>query len=71
MPQNKRLLYTPLHKKALECDNNPEQSFRTQNHMLILHSDIFFYPDYTVGLGVSPNHAPLTTQRQAHGLYHR
>ena len=43
---------------------------RTYAKMLHAHTSIFFHPDFTVGFGVSPNHAlrlvGCTTGRESH-----
>jgi hypothetical protein len=60
---------------------NPENSerFRGANpniNRMGLVGCTFFYPDYTVGFGFSPNHARFPKEesdvpKQARGLYHR
>ena len=44
------------------------RSFKTILSILLIH--IFFHPDYTVGFGVTPNHAlrlvGYTTGRESH-----
>ena len=60
---------TLMFKKAPKCQNIPEQSFYTQKHTILYHI-IFFHPDCTVGLGITPNHAlrlvGYTTGRELH-----
>ena len=58
-------------KKALER-SKPSRAvtpYKTSVHDILRHI-IFFHPDYTVGLGVSPNHAlrlvGYTTGRDLH-----
>ena len=42
----------------------------TERSAISLHSIIFFHPDYTVGFGITPNHAlrlvGCTTGRELH-----
>lgn len=48
-----------------ETESNPQLSI-----LCIYHIHIFFHPDFTVGLGISPNHAlrlvGCTTGRESH-----
>ena len=44
------------------------QPFKTIHKIMLIH--IFFHPDYTVGFGITPNHAlrlvGYTTGRESH-----
>ena len=59
-------------RKAPECSkqSRADISKRHRKGTLFLRSSIFFHPDYTVGFGVSPNHAlrlvGCTTGRDFH-----
>ena len=58
---------------ADDDDTNAPRTFPSRNALrlsLLIPSEIFFHPDYTVGLGVSPGHAlrlvGYTTGRDFH-----
>ena len=59
----------PMTKTKLRNVRTIQSNYHA-NGIYLLHITIFFHPDYTVGFGISPNHAirlvGYTTGRESH-----